>query len=188
MLWLIFLLFLLGLYVCLTQSSYVLQEGFKPRCPNVLIDQGNELWLKNTNLADIPGVNPVIFHNLDEYTQFVEWQKSQGIDCPLLYMQKGYNAQNETVYHVKPPPLHLTDASRNDPPYNQNSYPAHDQTDYYIGTTTPLDAMDIQAEKAPISPDPMNPNWGGSEYTEKLINQEYYKDNYVIKTTAAKNN
>ncbi len=116
MLWFALLVFLLGLYFCLTQSSYTIQEGFKPRCPNLLIDRGNEIWLKNTNLADIPGVNPVVFHNLDEYTQFVEWQKSQGIQCPLLYLKKGYTTQNDEVYYVKPPPKQLVDASRNDPP------------------------------------------------------------------------
>ena len=78
-----------------------------------------------------------------------------------------------------PNPTLLVDATRNDPPYNQGSYPAHDQTSYYIGTTTPLDAMNIQAEKATISPDPMNPNWGGAEYTQDLVDKGYYKDNVV---------
>jgi len=162
MLWIILLLFLLGLYFCLTQSSYALQEGFKPRCPNVLIDHGNEIWLKNTNLADIPGVNPIIFHNLEEYTQFVEWQKSQGIECPLLYMQKGYNAQNETVFHVKPPPLHLTDASRNDPPYNKNSYPGMDPMGQNIGDTTMLDEYHEIGTTQEKSMNAMDPNWDNS--------------------------
>ena len=54
-----------------------------------------------------------------------------------------------------------------------------DQTSYYIGTTTPLDGMDIQAEAAKISPDPMNPNWGGAEYTQSLVDKGYYEDNEV---------
>jgi hypothetical protein len=78
-----------------------------------------------------------------------------------------------------PNPTLLVDATRNDPPYNQGSYPAHDQTSYYIGTTTPLDEMDIAAEKAKISPDPMNPNWGGAEYTQDLVDKGYYKDDEV---------
>ena len=78
-----------------------------------------------------------------------------------------------------PDPSLLVDATRNDPPYNHNSYPAYDQTDYYIGRTTPLDMMDINQEKANISPNPMDSNWGGSAYTENLVNKGYYKGNEV---------
>jgi hypothetical protein len=78
-----------------------------------------------------------------------------------------------------PNPTLLVDATRNDPPYNVNSYPAHDQTDYYIGTTTPLDMMNVKQEQLPVSPDPMDPNWGGSEYTQNLVDKGYYGDNEV---------
>jgi hypothetical protein len=160
MIWIFALfVFLMGLYVCLTQTSEAIQEGFRQRCPNILIDHGNEIWLKNTNLADIPGVNPMIFHNLEEYTQFVEWQKSQGIKCPLLYLQKGYNTQNDEVYHVKPPPLHLTDASRNDPPYNKNSYPGMDPMGQNIGDTTMLDEYHDIGETQEKSLNAMDSNW-----------------------------
>jgi hypothetical protein len=184
----------------------------------LLIQKGSKIYLYNSKLAEVPGVNPVEFDNLEDYSEFLDWQRSQGIRCPVLYLQSTYDAQGNQVYKVRPSvlepqaglppsttsnasseliiesnlgtpdvpvypnPTLLVDATRNDPPYNENSYPAHDQTDYYIGTTTPLDVMDIQAEQSQTSPDPMNPNWGGSEYTQKLVDQDYYKDNYVIKT------
>jgi hypothetical protein len=132
--------FLSILYVLLTYSSDDITEGFRPRCPNVLIQHGNEIWLKNTNLAEIPGVNPIVFHNLDEYTQFVEWQRSQGIKCPVLHLQKSYNVQNDVVYKIKEPKL-LVDATRDDPPYNTNSYPGFDPQNQTIGEETPLDKM-----------------------------------------------
>jgi hypothetical protein len=78
-----------------------------------------------------------------------------------------------------PNPTKLVDATRNDPPYNKNSYPSYDETSYYIGTTTPLDKLDIQQEQAKISPNPMDPNWGGADYTQKLVDTGYYKDNEV---------
>ena len=115
-------------------------EGFRPRCPNLLIQRGNEILLKNTNLADIPGVNPIVFHNLEEYTEFVEWQRSQGINCPVLHLKKSYNVQNDAVYKIQKPTL-LLDASRNDPPYNENSYPGMDPHNQTIGQVTPLDQM-----------------------------------------------
>ena len=30
-----------------------------------------------------------------------------------------------------------------------------------------------------ISPNPMDPNWGGATYTQKLIDSGYYEDNNV---------
>jgi len=190
----IIVLFLLGFYVCLTYSSKSIKEGFRPRCPNILIQNGNVLWLKNTNLADIPGVNPVVFHNLDEYTEFVEWQRSQGIKCPILYLQKSYDTQNNPVYNVKPPPehlvdplddppvTHLVDATRNDPPYNKNSYPGIDTHDQHIGDNTFLDKYHDVGETQSLSTNAMDPNWGGESYTENAIKAGIYKGNEVIKT------
>ena len=34
----------------------------------------NELILKNSKLAEIPGVNPIVFKSLEEYTEFIDWQ------------------------------------------------------------------------------------------------------------------
>ena len=68
---LIIIIFLAGLYYCLTYSTKNIYEGFDNNdssCPNVLIRQGNEFVLKNTKLAEIPGVNPIRFKNLEEYT------------------------------------------------------------------------------------------------------------------------
>ena len=222
---LLMIVFFIGMYFY-AKNGY---EGFTnndtkgPRCPNLLIQKGSRFYLYNSKLAEVPGFNPVEFDNLEDYTEFLDWQRSQNIICPVLYLQETYDAQGKSVYKSRPSvsepqaglppsaaapigiasqvtpmtepslepvgeeaypnPTLLVDATRNDPPYNQGSYPAHDQTSYYIGTTTPLDKMDMAAEKAIISPDPMNPNWGGSEYTQSLVDKGYYKDNEVIKDT-----
>lgn len=223
LLFLFVILFLIGLffYAKGNDLSYTLEEGFTPkgadgvRCPNLLIQKGSRFYLYNSKLAQVPGVNPIEFSNLEEYSEFLDWQRSQNIRCPVLYLQETYDAQGKKVYKSRPsvfepqaglPPsiasssgemiiesnlgtpdvpaypntTLLVDAARNDPPYNVNSYPAHDQTDYYIGTTTPLDMMDVNAEKAVVSPDPMHTNWGGREYTQGLVDNGYYKDNEVI--------
>jgi hypothetical protein len=221
----------------------------KPRCPNLLIQKDSKFYLYNSKLAEVPGVNPIQFDNLEEYTEFLDWQRSQGIRCPVLYLQSTYDAQGKQVYKARPsvsepqaglppstiqvpstvqgtqvdkaksivpkqreflppsaeppvgiasqvPPIMesslgdpnalaypnptlLVDATRNDPPYNKGSYPAHDQSSYYIGTTTPLDMMDVAQENASISPNPMDSNWGGAEYTQTLVDRGYYKDNEV---------
>lgn len=222
---LLILVFLIGLYFYAKKGNSLVNEGFSnnpkngPRCPNLLIQKGAKFYLYNSKLAQVPGVNPVEFNNLEDYTEFLDWQRSQNIRCPVLYLQETYDAQGNRVYKTRPSvtepqyglppsreapigiasqvtpmmetslepvgeeaypnPTKLVDATRNDPPYNQGSYPAYDQTSYYIGTTTPLDKMNTQQEAAKISPDPMDPNWGGSDYTQKLVDQGYYKDNNV---------
>lgn len=201
------------------------KEGFdnskyKLRCPNLLIQKDSKFYLHNTKLAEVPGVNPIEFTNLEDYTEFIDWQRSQGIRCPILYLQQTYDAQGQAVYKARPDPLHplgglppsdkmpvsiassgeiihestdtaaaadlkapnptlLVDATRNDPPYNKNSYPSYDESSYYIGATTPLDKLDAQQEKMKISPNPMDENWGGADYTQKLVDTGYYKDNEV---------
>ena len=197
---LILLVFLCGLYFYAKTADPQYYEGLTNnnglRCPNILIQKGSRFYLYNSKVAKVPGVNPVEFDNLEEYTEFLDWQRSQGIRCPVLYLQQSYDAQGNEVYKSRPSvseqqgglppsgptypnPTLLVDATQNDPSYNINSYPAHDQTSYYVGTTTPLDKMNQQKENLLYSDDPMDPNWGGIEYTQNLVDQDYYKDNEV---------
>ena len=214
------LIFFVGLYFYIKNAEPKCVEGLtnnnssNQRCPNLLIQKGSRFYLYNSKLAKVPGVNPIEFDNLEDYTEFLDWQKSQNIRCPVLYLQEIYDAQGNPVYKTRPSvsepqaglppsiasssgdiitesslgdpnalaypdPTLLVDATRNDPPYNYDSYPAYDPTNYYIGKTTPLDAMNINEENKTVSPDPMNPNWGGSSYTEELVDKGYYKDNEV---------
>jgi hypothetical protein len=130
----IFLVFLLGMYVYAT--SY--QEGMTS-CPNLLIPQGERILLYNTNLKVIPGVNPIVFQNLEEYTNFVKYQEKEGIYCPVLVLQPSKDAQNNLKYQVKP--SLLVDATRNDPPYNTDSYPGFDPHNQTVGEVTVLDQL-----------------------------------------------
>jgi len=196
--------FALGLYFV---SKYGDIEGFESsnnlqyRCPNILIQKGSTYYLYNSKLAKVPGVNPLKFNNLDDYVEFTQWQRSQGIRCPILYLQESYDAQGNPVYKARPSPTNLQgglpdaplrgsgititdpqqklfDAGRDDPPYNQNSYPAYDPLDQYIGLDTPLDKM-FNENTNGISPNPMDINWGGRQYTQSLIDTGYYKEDEV---------
>ena len=218
--YLFIVIFLIGLYFYAKNADPKYTEGLTnnnpsgQRCPNLLIQKGSSFYLYNSKLAKVPGVNPIEFDNLEDYTEFLDWQRSQNIRCPVLYLQETYDAQGNPVYKTRPSvsepqaglppsiasssgdiimesslgnnnsyaypdPSLLVDATRNDPPYNYDSYPAYDQTDYYIGKTTPLDMMNENEENKAISPDPMNPNWGGSSYTQDLVDKGYYKANEV---------
>lgn len=197
-------LFLGGLYFYIryAKNPYML-EGLTTingelRCPNILIQKGPKFYLYNSNIASVPGVNPIEFNNLEEYTEFLEWQRGAGIRCPVLYVQNSYDVQGNRVYKVRPsvselqgglPPTTpvplpmkftpLVDAARNDPPYNQNGYPGYDQSSYYVGASTPLDAIEQSNANMLYSDNAMDPNWGGADYTQALVDTGYYKDNEV---------
>jgi hypothetical protein len=120
MLYLIFIItcFLLGIYFIINfdkinNKTNILEgfiessdnKGFK--CPNVLIQKGVKYYLYNSKLAEVPGVNPIQFDNLEDYVEFMDWQRSQGIRCPILYLQHSYNAQGQATYKIRPDPQDL---------------------------------------------------------------------------------
>ena len=209
---LIIVVFLLGLYFTAMYKSKDVIEGFdtsNSSCPNILIQKGSEIYLYNSRLAKIPGVNPVKFNNLEDYVEFLNWQRSQDINCPVLFLQHSYDTQGKPIYKIRPSPTDLQgglppvltygvdgealplslqepeitkliDASRNDPPYNKNSYPAYDPMNQYEGDYTPLDKMYHEQEKSgTYSTNAMDTNWGGKAYTEGAINAGLYEGDNV---------
>ncbi len=108
--------FVVGLYFyyC-NQYNVSYFESFAmdtPDCPNLLIKRGNKYLLQNTKKVIVPGVNPITFNNLAEYEEFIMWQRSQNINCPVLYLEYAYNTQGHPVYFVSPnPPFDTTNSS-----------------------------------------------------------------------------
>ncbi len=230
------------------------------KCPDVLIQKGAAFFLYNSKRANVPGINPIRFESLEEYTEFTEWQRSQGILCPVLFLQHAYDAQGEPVYKARPSPTNLqggqpdyivtSESLPSDqvmyptipptimpPPakfpvqglYAQNglvampgaampgaampgalpqnsmrmdytnanmvlnmgsdtgginpyagannNYPGFDAQNQLIGCNSPLDKMFNQTNG--VSPNPMDDNWGGVEYTESLVKAGYYKGDEV---------
>jgi len=267
------ILFLAGLYFYI-KHNYIIQEssyeGMENNnniktngegCPDILVQEGSKFYLYNSKVVKVPGVNPVVFDNLEDYTEFIEWQRSQNINCPVLFLQQTLDAQGNSVYKIRPSPTNLQgglppntatshsitnsmsdpttiqtsnssaidfnnsnknsnsnnhfgvpltsvssvpsvgnipaisidgiplpklpnptlliDATQSDRPYNINSYPSYDPSPFYIGATTPLDMMNYKQESQKVSPDAMDPNWGGPSYTQKLVDNGYYQDNQV---------
>ena len=71
----------------------------------------------------------------------------------------------------------LVDASRNDPPYNQNGYPGFDQDNQYQGIDTPLDKLYNVESNTKYSDNAMDANWGGVEYSKRVVSSGYYDSN-----------
>jgi hypothetical protein len=122
-LFVIFCVFLLGAYVTSKHGpiSDKQIEGFEnddgvssssmlggitgeSRCPNMLIQKGTTLFLYNTKVAAVPGVNPIRFENLEEYVEFMDWLRGNGIKCPVLFLQHSVSTQGESVYSIRPSP------------------------------------------------------------------------------------
>jgi hypothetical protein len=201
-------LFIIVTYFVLNYTSADFKEALtmgsnnsESNCPNILIQQGSQLYLYNSKKHTVPGVNPVIFNNLEEYTEYLEWQRASGLVCPVLYLQKSEDAQGNIGYKIRPSPTdlqgglspvssikmppprrHITkilDASRDDKPYNINSYPGYDDSNMDQGEFTPDMMLDYITQSTGQSPNPMDPNWGGSDFTQALIDAGYYNANNV---------
>jgi hypothetical protein len=108
----LFVLFLLivfftGLYMYTFDTFRENMEERKDEsCPNLLVNRGGTIYLYNTNvpLSD-DGSNPKIFQNLDEYIRYLEEQRRQGNECPVLYLQQENDTQGNDVYRVRPSPF-----------------------------------------------------------------------------------
>ena len=82
-------------------------EGFtpnkqSPKCPNLLIEKDSHFYLYNSTSPKVPGLNPIEFDSLEDYVKFLDWQKSKGIRCPVLYLQHTYDIQGNSSYTVRP--------------------------------------------------------------------------------------
>ena len=203
--WAILAMFIIGLLFTMTHTATSVQEAFqgrtnsgskpnKNRCPNILIQKGTELYLHNSRLANVPGVNPLKFNNLEDYVEFTEWQRGQGIRCPILYLQHSFDAQGKPVYKIRPSPLDLQGGlppvasagvvaansnanmieDSDKPPMNANSYPAFDPMEPNAGSV-----KDHIKKFKGLSANPMDPNWGGDTYTQSLIDAGKYSEDEV---------
>jgi hypothetical protein len=167
------------------------------RCPNILVQHGSEIFLYNSKVEKVPGVNPIRFKSLDDYSEFMEWLRGRGIRCPVLFLQYSYDAQGNPVYKMRPSPVDLQgglsanvpyspapaalvqmmDASRDNPPFNNQMYDGFDPLNFNMGDYTAHDAAFREKELTmKYSDNPMDANWGGRQYTESVVASGAYVD------------
>ena len=206
---LIIIVFFLGLYFIIYNCKIPSIETFKndsdevkKGCPNMLVERDNNYFLYNSRLAIVPGVNPIQFKSLEEYVEFLEWQRGLGINCPVLQLQYSTDPQNNGVYKIKPNIFEnqgglpntstddnapkalysndrseIFDANMDDPKFNQGHI-GYDPQNQYIGLDTPIDKI---ADKGTKSASAMDTNWGGAAYTKKQIDKGAFVGDYVSK-------
>ena len=161
-------------------------KGFK--CPDVLIQKGKRFFLYNSKLAKVPGVNPIEFQNLEDYTEFIDWQRSQGIRCPILFLQFSYNAQGDPTYKIRPSPTNLQGGL----PSTPSTYIYPTSNNISISNMSEMPEMpempetinsSIEEERNNgllYSPNAMDDNWGGIEYTENMIKSGNFDGDMVV--------
>ena len=172
-------------------------------CPNLLVRKGNSLLLYNTNMPIVENKNPLPFYNLDEYINYLEIQRKNGIICPVLFLQQENDVQGNNVYRVRPNPFDLEgglpttttlykddnkgmpipviDAGRKNPPYNENNYASFDPHGLHIGQYTNLDKIHDSTKLEGESDNPMDTNWGGIMHTQQMVDSGKYDENNITK-------
>ena len=179
-------IFLGGMYFYGKYSSPKQLEGLTTmdgefRCPNLLIQKDSKYYLYNSKIAQVPGVNPIEFNNLEEYVEFLEWQRGAGIRCPVLYVQNTYDAQGERVYKIRPSVTELQGGLPPSAPIQPPPVPPLMPTQgQKPDTTTSENDPDCYTDGLLFSPNAMCNNWGGAEYTEALVDSGYYSGNEVM--------
>jgi hypothetical protein len=167
------------------------------RCPNILVQHGSEIFLYNSKVEKVPGVNPIRFKSLDDYSEFIDWLQGRGIRCPVLFLQYSYDAQGNAVYKMRPSPtdlqgglspnvpyspapaalVQMMDASRDNPPFNNQMYDGFDPLNFNMGDYTSQDAAFRSKElTSKYSDNPMDSNWGGIKYSESIVESGAYID------------
>lgn len=94
---------------------FAYKENFNVnQCPTTLLKKGNEILLYNPNFAEIPGVNPIKFHNLEDYETYIQWQRINKVECPILKLDK----ENDTdMYSINSSDVKNTGALNHNLPF-----------------------------------------------------------------------
>jgi len=145
-------MFVFGIYFLSTRPT---EPFVSNQCPTTLIKDGQNYLVYNPKYAGVPGVNPMKMNSLEDYKEFLEWQRANKLNCPILHLEKVFDAQGAPMYEVRPsfdqtlniggmnhnlpvtrssPDIKRTlDASLDDCPFNKNQYPAYDKENQSIG-------------------------------------------------------
>jgi len=162
----VFFMFIYGIYFIVKPRN---ESFISTECPNTMIKDGNKILLYNPNYPKVPGVNPIQLDSLEDYEEYVAWQRANKMNCPILHLEKVFDTQGNEQYQIKdsfetnetgglnhehvPQNMNMIssssssdldvgqiiDASLDDPPYNSGQYPGYDPLDQDIGRKNVID-------------------------------------------------
>jgi len=97
---------------CAVYATFPMRESYTspddpqpPSCPDILVQKGNAILLYNSGQSENETTNPLVFSSMDEYTTYVEQQRANGIQCPLLYLTQETTTQGRDIYRARSYPL-----------------------------------------------------------------------------------
>lgn len=171
----------------------------KNTCPDMLLKKGNSFLLFNSTAPRIEGINPLPFFSMDEYINYLEIQRKDGIRCPVLFMQMENDTQGNDIYRMHPSPFYIEggippisivkndnsipakfeDANLLNPPYNQDMYPGFDAHAMDVGRITNIDVIHNSTSAAICSANAADSNWCGPSFTNAAIERGEYSGNNV---------
>lgn len=100
---LVFLFFIMGMVFITNDTLKAYNEPFvSGQCPTTMIKNGEHIMVYNPRMAKIPGVNPIILNDLEDYKEYVRWQKKNRLNCPILHLEKVFDTQGQEMYEIKP--------------------------------------------------------------------------------------
>jgi hypothetical protein len=158
-----------GIYFIAKPKSH--ESFISAECPNTMIKDGNKILIYNPKHPKVPGVNPIQMESLEDYEEYVGWQRANKINCPILHLEKVFDTQGSEMYQIgssfntdncsgglnhslpvvrQTPDLgKIVDASLDNSPYNSNQFPGYDKADQDIGRPNTIDnyVMDYHSKQ-----------------------------------------
>jgi hypothetical protein len=214
------LVFISGFFVLLNGDIFIkdvgvnemqffknIEEGFDASgqynntCPNLLVKGDGKIQLYNSNKPNQKGINPIEFKDLNEYSDYLDKQYKNGVNCPILFLQKESDTQSKDVYRIRQSPFYIEgglpalplnvhnnsipiktiDASRVNG-YNIGTYQGFDPYNFNNGRYSDLDVIhDSTQNTKGGSLNPADPNWLGVISTQLAVDKGMFKENEVGK-------
>lgn len=160
---LVFIIFMIVYGIYFVAKPRNISESFiSGDCPNTMIKDGDKILIYNPKHPKVPGVNPIQLESLEDYEEYIAWQRANKINCPILHLEKVFDTQGKEKYQVRdnfnsdscengvnhtipvvketPNLGKIIDASLDSPPYNSNQMPGYDPLDQDIGRKNVIDA------------------------------------------------
>jgi len=100
--------------------------------------------------------------------QFIDQPNNSNINSLLSTIKSSYQSNNQ--------PKKISSSPGLLPQFDADMYAGFDALNQGVGAYTELDKIHDQTQNQPISDNPMDPNWGGREYTRKLVDSGKYDD------------
>jgi len=145
--------------------------------------QGKDVYRIRPSPFDLQGGLPTISksHNMYNYPPLSISNTHKSYQPPAPTITDINSLTLSSQEPVNTDPIQVIDSSRDNGQFNAGNYAGFDPTSQYTGVFTNLDVIHNSTSESVFSDNPMDPNWGGVEYTQKMIDTGKYEENNINK-------